>query len=225
MSNEFGMVDFIVLLAIAIFFISRLRNVLGKPVDDGKPTAKTALPKQGKMAEIRASLDAMAEAKKAAEEEAKLVANISNAEVTTGLAAIKATDTSFSVSKFLNGANIAFDRILEAFAKGDKIKLRPLLNDEVFADFEDVIDARKTEGTHEETTLVAIKSGDVVRARVNGKMAEITVRFTSEQISVVRDKEGKIVGGDASASQLVTDEWTFSRDLKSPNPNWVLIDT
>ena len=38
-----------------------------------------------------------------------------------------------------------------------------------------------------------------------------------------RDK--KIISGDCEKIKTVYDTWVFSRDLKSNNPNWLLIDT
>jgi predicted lipid-binding transport protein (Tim44 family) len=153
------------------------------------------------------------------------LADIADPDVATGLMQIKSAEPSFSVSEFLSGAKMAFDLILEAFAKGDKLQLENLLSKELYDDFAAAIDVRKESPAYEENTLVSIQSADIVRAALNGRKAEITVNFVSEQISVERDKDGNIVSGNPSETTLVTDEWTFVRDIRSSNPNWLLVNT
>ena len=54
---------------------------------------------------------------------------------------------------------------------------------------------------------------------------EVTVEFVSEIISHIKDKENKTVSGDPEKIKKVHDIWKFSKDSRSVNPNWVLIDT
>lgn len=231
MSEGLQMFDLLVLLALAIFFITRLRSVLGKRIDDEDPKKGDKTPgKSGeRIIQLRdhkpSSLKQALQAEKQQQVDALALADIADPDVTTGLMQIKSAESSFSVSEFLNGAKMAFDMILDAFAKGDKEQLEALLSKELYEDFSAAIDARKETPTYEENTLVSIQSADIVRAALNGRKAEITVNFVSEQISVERDKEGNIVSGNASETTLVTDEWTFTRDIRSSNPNWLLINT
>jgi predicted lipid-binding transport protein (Tim44 family) len=51
------------------------------------------------------------------------------------------------------------------------------------------------------------------------------VRFTSEQVNVVRDAEGKVLEGDPGTAEEVVDIWTFERDTRSADPNWTLAET
>ena len=220
------MLDLLILFVIAVFFISRLRKVLGKHVDDGsakqKPKRSITM-ENGKVVNL-SPRPAEADPVRVAED-APILADISNPDVTKGLMVIKAAEPDFSVKEFMHGAKLAFEMIVEAFAKGDKSQLRPLLNEEIFADFEEAINARKAAHKHAETTLASIQSADITDAAVKGKNIEITVQFVTEQLSVVRDKDGNIIEGDASIPHLVTDEWTFARPVRSPNPNWLLVAT
>lgn len=223
------MLDFLILLALAVFFFSRLKNVLGKTVDDDMPSSpKPRHPLQEAAEKRAAEAERMTEGERetqAAAEDAPILSAIANPDITEGLAAIKAVDHGFSVKHFLTGSRMAFEMILKAYHEGDKATLKPLLSKEIMEDFAEGMSARAGANRHEESTLVSIKQADVVKAAIKGKKAEIAVRFVSEQISVVRDQDGNIVEGDPSKSELVTDEWVFMRDVSSSNPNWILIAT
>jgi predicted lipid-binding transport protein (Tim44 family) len=115
--------------------------------------------------------------------------------------------------------------IVEAFAKGESGTLRPLLSDEVFAQFDGAIRAREEARQTLTTTLVGIREAEIVDAALEGRTAQVTVRFVSEQINVTRDSEGRVVDGDPSAVATVTDVWTFARNTASRDPNWLLVAT
>ena len=53
----------------------------------------------------------------------------------------------------------------------------------------------------------------------------MSVLFESEQIKVLKDKEGKIIDGDQKKSILVKDLWTFEKEIPSKNLNWILVET
>ena len=56
-------------------------------------------------------------------------------------------------------------------------------------------------------------------------MARVTVKFVSDQINVMRAHDGSIVDGDPEDPIEKTDFWTFARDTRSSDPNWVLVAT
>lgn len=229
MGEGMQMFDMLVILALAVFFISRLRKVLGKHIDDSskKPPKRGDT---GRVVQLRNAANPQSSAAVAAavhqvEDDAPLLADIDDPDVSKGLADIKAVDSGFNVREFIGGAKMAFEMIVEAYANGDKAQLRGLLSKEIYEEFAKAIDDAEASETREESTLISIESADITRAALNGKMAEVTVTFVSEQITVERDKAGEIVSGDPSASVLVTDEWTFSREARSQNPNWTLVST
>ncbi len=147
-----------------------------------------------------------------------------------GLDEIRAADAKLDPVDFVAGARIAFEMILNAFAQGDAKALRPLLSDQVFANFNGAIEERNRAKRRLETTLVGILAADIVAATLdksvdkNGE-ARITVKFLSQQISVTKDSEGRIVEGDPHEVASITDVWTFQRAVKSRDPNWVLVAT
>jgi len=141
------------------------------------------------------------------------------------LSRIMVADRNFDPSTFVQGASAAYEMIIESFAAGDRETLRPLLSDDVFRDFETVIEGREKANRTMETKVVEILDSEIVDASLEDGAAEVTVRFKAELISVVRDSEDRIVEGNPSDTVTVTDIWTFARMVKSRDPNWVLIAT
>jgi predicted lipid-binding transport protein (Tim44 family) len=142
-----------------------------------------------------------------------------------GVAAIRAADTAFDPIGFTGGARAAFTTIVEAFAKGDTAALRPLLDGPTYTSFEAAIRGRAERKEKAETTLIGFEASDIAAASLQGSEAVVTVRFVSEQINVVRNAEGQIIDGNPNEVQKVIDLWTFRRDTKSSDPNWLLIKT
>src|SRR5260370_742277 len=74
-------------------------------------------------------------------------------------------------------------------------------------------------------TFVGFKDAKVAHAAVKGKNGEITIAFGAQFISATSNKTGGIIDGDTKTVRDVTDVWTFSRDIRSRDPNWVLVAT
>ena len=145
--------------------------------------------------------------------------------VASGLFDIGLTDRSFDKEQFLKGARSAYEMILTAYAAGDRDTLRPLLSDDVFNAFEAVIRQREEAGQKMVLTLVGFSDVKIIAASLKNTFAEITLAYSARLISAVSDKDGKVVEGNASAEQEVTDVWTFTRDVKLRDPNWILVTT
>jgi predicted lipid-binding transport protein (Tim44 family) len=134
-------------------------------------------------------------------------------------------DPGFSARHFLDGAGVAYEMIVTAYAEGDKRALKPLLARDVFQQFSEVIDARRKAGQKLELQFVGLDEAKLVDASLDGTTARLTVRFKSKVISVLRDGKGEIIEGDPHKLKTVRDVWTFERDLTSSNPNWTLVET
>jgi predicted lipid-binding transport protein (Tim44 family) len=145
--------------------------------------------------------------------------------VAKGLDAIAMRSADFTASSFVGGAGIAYEMVLEAFAKGDKQALKPLLSKELFDSFASAIDTRAAAGQSMTFQFVGVKSTDIKQAALNGNKAQVEVAFAAEMISATLDKAGAVVDGDAKAIRTVTDLWTFERDVTSRDPNWKLVAT
>jgi predicted lipid-binding transport protein (Tim44 family) len=239
MGNGFQFLDIILYGAIAAFFVYRLRGVLGKrtghdkPSFGGFPTAKRKKDESGEEKVVhlpdRSGPDRAEEAEPGFEEVSaeEAAPDLSAAEnpLAAGLGRIALADKSFSESGFVTGARGAFEMIVGAFAGGDAKILRPLLSNDVYRDFAGAIEARKRKGTRLETTLVGIKSVDIIEAELDSRTAFVTVKFVSEQINVLHDRDDEVLEGDASHVAKITDIWTFARNTRSRDPNWTLVAT
>ena len=127
--------------------------------------------------------------------------------------------------EFVKGAKIAYETIITNFAKGTLKDIKTLLDKSVYQQFEDAIKDRQSKKHSSETTFIGISSAEVKQHEQNKNMLEVTVEFVSEIISCVKDKDDKVISGDPEKIKKVLDTWKFSKDSKSSNPNWLLIDT
>ncbi len=128
-------------------------------------------------------------------------------------------------SEFLLGAKIAYETIITDFSNGNLKNIKNILEKKVFNQFEEAITERKKQGNQSETTFIGINSAEIKQHERNGNFLEVTVEFVSEIISCVKDKNSKIISGDPEKVKKVYDTWKFSKDVKSNDPNWSLIET
>ena len=127
--------------------------------------------------------------------------------------------------EFLKGAQIAYETIVTNFSKGKLKDIKSLLDMNVYEQFNIALDERKSKNYSSETTFIGINSAEIKHHQQNKNMLEVTVEFVSEIISCIKDKENKIISGDPGKVKKVNDVWKFSKDGRSTNPNWLLIDT
>ena len=127
--------------------------------------------------------------------------------------------------EFVKGAKIAYETIITNFAKGKLKDVKSLLDKSVYQQFEEAIKDRDQKEFSSETTFIGINSAEIKEHQQNKNMLEVTIEFVSEIISCVKDKDNKIVSGDPEKIKKVLDTWKFSKDSRSTNPNWLLIDT
>ena len=127
--------------------------------------------------------------------------------------------------EFLNGAKIAYEKIITNFSKGNLKEIKSLLDKKVFDEFDEALKERNKNGLISETTFIGINSADIKEYKLLNNIFEVTVDFVSEIISCVRDKDKKVISGSPDKIKKVHDTWTFTKDVRSTNPNWLLIDT
>ena len=223
----------IIFLALAVFIFLRLRSVLGQRTGRERPDPYStrdavrgatndnvvALPGRSARDGAQRPIETPdpAERWKGVAEQGSVVAS--------GLDAIARDDKGFDAKHFVTGARAAYEMIVLAYAQGDRRTLKTLLSREVYEGFEAAIRERETKGESVETRFVAIEKSDLTAAEVRGHVAQITVRFVSQLISVTRNKAGNVIDGNAEKVTDVTDVWTFARDLSSRDPNWKLVAT
>jgi predicted lipid-binding transport protein (Tim44 family) len=220
-----GGLDLILLALLAGFIILRLVSVLGRRTgnerrQENPAGLERAAPPDAKTVEIpgrdRAPPPVQPGAGASFDRDTPLGKTLSR---------IMMADHGFDPDGFLDGARGAYQMITTAFAEGDRETLRSLLSPEVYRDFEAAIGERDAAGHTMQTTIVDILKSDITEARLENGTAEITVTFKAELISVVRDSEGRIIEGNPSDTETVTDVWTFARQVKARDPNWLLVAT
>lgn len=211
---------YIVLLAmIAGFLAMRLYAVLGRRTGHEQEQPLPLKPAEDRfVSPTPRTIDLKPEAGPA-------VARVGDPKVDAGLRQIAAADGSFDTVQFLEGAKSAYRMILEAYWKGDAETLDWLTEPDVKSAFADAISARTEAGHVLDNRLVAIEKAAIVEAVLDGKRAQITVRFDADIASVTRDAEGNLVAGSLTDAEQAHDLWTFARTLKSSDPNWKLADT
>lgn len=225
MSEGIPYADILILALVAGFILLRLRSILGHKIGNDEPDMfrKNIIKQMDNETIVRLSEKSLKP--KPREETDSYLQTLSDQSISDTLKAIKLRDGEFSASEFLQGAKMAYEMVFDGFAKGDRTPLKMLLSDSIYKHFDAELKARELAQTHQETTLVSVAAKDISKAELDKNMARLSVKFNSEQVTVERDKDGKIVGGDASAVNEVEDEWTFERDVTSKNPNWKVIET
>ena len=126
---------------------------------------------------------------------------------------------------FLKGAKIAYETIITNFADGNLKNIKSLLDKKVFDQFNEAIKDRKDKGYISNTTFIGINSASIKEHKTINNILEVTVDFVSEIISCIKDKDNNILSGDPQKIKKVYDTWKFSKDTRSKNLNWLLIDT
>ena len=196
MNYSFEYIDIILLAMIAGFIFLRLRGILGKRTGfEGKAPAE--------FQEIIKKVN--------------LEKNIKKNEEFDDAAK----------KEFLNGAKIAYETIITDFSDNDN-KLttsKPLLNNEIYNQFNDALKERSQRGHYAEITFIGINSAIIKEHKKIDQILNVTVDFIAEVITCIKDKDKKIISGDPEKIKKIYDTWVFSRDITSANPNWQLVNT
>ncbi|RCL03635.1 MAG: Import inner membrane translocase subunit Tim44 [Candidatus Tokpelaia sp. JSC161] len=143
----------------------------------------------------------------------------------SGLRDIKKADYTFSPVSFCNGARIAYEIIMVAFSKGDRVDLKKLLSEEVYKGFSKAIDEREAKEESIEFSFVGVKMAEIISASMQKNESYLSVRFCSDIISATYDKNKILIDGDPKSIIEVHDIWIFSRDAYASDPNWKLVAT
>ena len=224
----------IVFFAIAVVIFIRLYGVLGQKTgserppfrlpddaDDGAAGNDNVVPLNRAAETVRRDDEPLApppagEAEAPARPETPLAA---------ALRTIASADRAFDPLRFVDGAKIAYEMVVTAYAKGDRKTLKTLLSKEVMESFGRGIDEREKRGEKVDFTFVGLDRTEIVEAEATAGVARVTVRFAAKVISVTHAADGTVVEGDAARLTDLTDVWTFAREMKANDPNWRLVET
>ena len=195
MEYRFEYIDIILLAMIAGFIFLRLRGILGKRSGfEGKPPAQ--------FQEILKNIDP----------------NIKTQH--------QENFDKDAQQEFLKGAKIAYETIITDFSDNDNklIKSKPLLSKKIHDQFNEALKERNSKGHFAEITFIGVNSADIKEHNKTNNILKVTVDFVAEVITCIKDKDKKIISGSPDKIKKIYDTWVFSRDTRSKNPNWQLID-
>jgi predicted lipid-binding transport protein (Tim44 family) len=206
-------IDLVLFGMIAAFLVLRLRSVLGKRQGFERPAEPRAAVRPQAEAPV---IDAVAERVPGRA--------LPDAASPIGLALtrMQAADRNFQAVRFLEGAEAAFKLIVLAFASGNRDVLRPLLSEDMFKAFETAIAAREAAGETHRTEVRTINAATIEAADLRGTIANISVRFVTDQVNLTTGRDGAVVQGTDAVTEIV-DLWTFERNLALPDPTWRLV--
>jgi len=213
-----AVIQLLVLAAIAVFLILKLRSVLGTRDGFEKPDQPTpeARPVNRDFEVIEGGHDS------------DIIDHVpQHSPAAEAFAAMKGAEPGFSVTEFLGGARGAYEWILMAFEKGKMDDIVPLLSKEVYESFQAVVDAREAKGLTIESAFIGLRESNLQDATFDPRtgVAEITIRYVAEMTHVVRNAEGIIVEGSPTEIKRQRDIWTFARKMGANDPNWQLVAT
>ncbi len=224
--------EIVILAMIAAFLGLRLYSVLGRRAEhEEEPIAGRFEGQQGQpgatrpQAPRRPELRPDDQPQRAGQDPRIQQVPVTSPTAERGLAAIAAADRRFDALAFIEGARGAYRLVLESFWKGDKAELRALCDAPVYESFESAIDARIEAGETLDNRLVRIEDVKIVAAGVEDGTARITLRFRSDIAAVTRDAEGNVVAGSLDDAIEAVDVWTFTRQVRSSDPDWILEET
>ena len=212
--KKLSILEFIILLAVALAVLFKLYSTFGTEEKDSgvkiilKPVDKSA--------------------------EKQILENISriiddkNEQISTlnvEQNAVVSTDNEINKEIFLNGARRVFELVLGAFSKGDLSPVRELMSKKVYDAFNQVINERKSEELSSEVDFICFEKSEIKEVKKLKNTMKIVVEFVSEQVNLLKNKNGEVIEGDENFVQKITDMWTFERPLNAKNNIWTLVST
>jgi predicted lipid-binding transport protein (Tim44 family) len=212
------LIQLLVLAAIAVFLILRLKNVLGTREGFEKPPLPApAAKRSGPAFEVIQGGPDLDITDHFDEGTAQARA----------LAEMKRIEPSFNVTDFLAGARGAYEMIVMGFERGELDTIKEFLSEEIYESFIDGVAAREDQGLTIEAHFIGVREMalDNVTLDPQTKEAEMTLRFVAELTQAVRDSEGVVVEGNVTDAKKQKDTWVFARVMGADDPNWFLVST
>lgn len=221
MDSGFQYIDILVLLFIVVMLAMRLKSVLGtKPEGDVVIEDKKVVELFQK---ISKEVDKIQKEDIIEKKPAKISSKDSN-DKDKVLDYLEAKLPSFTKNLFINNAKTAFEVIVKSFANGDIKTLKTLLEPKIYKGFSDNIKTRQEDGLTTISDFIGFEEVEIVEANIDKKnnLASITVKFVTEQVNLIKNKDDEYVEGDPNYIQTITDIWTFTKSINNPNPVWLL---
>lgn len=217
-----GSLDIIILLIAVVLIFGKLKSLLGTRPDVSVRQNKITEENAAKIFDMivkEAEKQKQALENKEAKEEPVTVELSETDKVLNKI-------PNFNKERFINSAKKAFEIIVTSFSKGDTETLESLVSKTLNKKFQEIINQRQAEGITAETDLIGFNEAEITSAKITSDdIAKITVKFVSEQVNILKNKDDEVIEGDENFIQNITDVWTFERCLTSTSPNWLLVST
>ena len=219
--NNIPYIDILILAMIAVFIINRLRNVLGKKTGNESDIVEKFT--QRKNAFKESEPDSVSD-KKFSKLDNNVQKNLhSNKKINSAINEILKIDDKFEINSFCDGAKKAFEFILTEYSKNNLKALEKLVSKNMYKAFEDQINLRVKNKERLEITVISVKDPEIKSVNLEKKyVAYFKLLFDSEQVQITKNSKGEIIDGDNNQILQIKEIWTFSKNLKSKDPNWIL---
>ena len=218
--NNIPYIDILILAMIAVFIINRLRNVLGKKTGNEQDIVEKFT--RSKTSFKESPPDEVSDNKFRETETPRDVFFHQNPTINTNLRKIHNLDDSFESKNFLEGSKKAFEFIIKNYSEENLDSIKSLLSKNIFNEFNSQIKKRVQNSQNLDITIIGIKDAEILSANLRSNNASITVKFSSEQVHVVKDPKGEIIEGDNNQILTIDENWTFIKNMKNKDPNWAL---
>ena len=218
--NNIPYIDILILAMIAVFIINRLRNVLGKKTGNEQDIVEKFSGNKGNFKESPPD-----QVSNTNDEKSKILKDVffhQNPTINTSLRKIHNLDSNFESKNFLDGSKKAFEYIIKNYSEENLNSIKSLLSKNIFNEFNTQIEKRVQNSQDLDITIIGIKDAEIISANLRSNNASITVKFSSEQVHILKDPKGKIIEGDGNQILTINENWTFSKNMKSKDPNWAL---
>ena len=219
--NNIPYIDILILAMIAVFIINRLRNVLGKKTGNESDIVEKFTQRKNNFKE--SDPDSISDQKVTKLDNSNKKNLHSNKKINSAINEILKVDNKFEINSFCDGAKKAFEFILTEYSNNNLKALEKLVSKNIFKAFENQINLRSKKNEELEITVISVKNPDIKSVNLEKKyFAYIKLLFESEQVQITKNSKGEIIDGDNNQILQIKEIWTFSKNLKSNDPNWIL---
>ena len=219
--NNIPYIDILILAMIAVFIINRLRNVLGKKTGNESDIVEKFTQRKNSFNESEP--DSVSD-QKATKLKNSINKNLhSDKKINSVINEILKIDDKFEIGSFCDGAKKAFEYILTEYSSDNLKALGNLVSKNIYKTFEDQINLRAKNKEKLEITVISVKNPEIKSVTLEKKyVASFKLLFDSEQVQITKNSNDEIIDGDNNQILQIKEIWTFSKNLKSKDPNWIL---
>ncbi|MCQ2734434.1 MAG: Tim44/TimA family putative adaptor protein [Alphaproteobacteria bacterium] len=138
---------------------------------------------------------------------------------------ITAKIPNFNKNSFLSGAKRVFELVLSSFNSGNLNNIKNLVSPKIFNALNSAVEKRVADHLSSEVDFIGFDSAEIKSVKFLKNSVKIVVDFVSQQVNILKDKDGNIILGDENFVQKIADTWTFERPLNADAASWKIVST